>query len=391
MKTISTYINSRDGKVNLVFHVSGVRMMLSTPLSSPVKFRGTDVPRSVPGYRSMTITLRRLYSDCEEFILLHPKLRPDEMKRSLKAIIEGSDPDCASSESLLLVDLLRKYADLKKAPNTRKLYWGTSRNVERFDAHASLRSVDANWLARYVSHEESKPLRSSVSRAVADGRKIRKGRKTNGIGIDLRNIRAVFNWAITNEWTDRYPFRRFKIRYEPTRKRNLPVECCRRLLHIGNRYTDMFILMVYLLGININDLYYMPKDCIKDGRLEYRRNKTGRFFSIKVEREAQDLLERYAGEGYLLRFAESCGDYKVFLKHMNEELKKHHAGCTSYWSRHTWASLASYLDVPIETISAALDHSVGASVTNIYINWDYRKVDEANRRVIDCLVYGKKR
>ena len=68
MKTISTYINSRDGKVNLVFHVSGVRMMLSTPLSSPVKFRGTDVPRSVPGYRSMTITLRRLYSDCEEFI-----------------------------------------------------------------------------------------------------------------------------------------------------------------------------------------------------------------------------------------------------------------------------------------------------------------------------------
>lgn len=40
-------------------------------------------------------------------------------------------------------------------------------------------------------------------------------------------------------------------------------------------------------------------------------------------------------------------------------------------------------------ISKGLGHSFGLSVTDIYIDFDNSKVDEANRRVIDYVLYGK--
>ena len=62
---------------------------------------------------------------------------------------------------------------------------------------------------------------------------------------------------------------------------------------------------------------------------------------------------------------------------------------SSYWARHTWATIAASLDIPKETIAAALGHG-GNTVTDIYIDFDRRKVDEANRRVLDWVLYGKK-
>ena len=50
---------------------------------------------------------------------------------------------------------------------------------------------------------------------------------------------------------------------------------------------------------------------------------------------------------------------------------------------------AYVLDIPKETIAAALGHG-GNTVTDIYIDFDRRKVDEANRRVLDWVLYGKK-
>jgi integrase len=62
---------------------------------------------------------------------------------------------------------------------------------------------------------------------------------------------------------------------------------------------------------------------------------------------------------------------------------------TTYWARHTWATIAASLDIPKETIAAALGHG-GNTVTDIYIDFDQRKVDDANRRVIDYVLYDKR-
>lgn len=53
--------------------------------------------------------------------------------------------------------------------------------------------------------------------------------KVNAYAIHLRNIRAVFNYCINEEYTTLYPFRKFKIKKEATRKRCLSVEQLRIL------------------------------------------------------------------------------------------------------------------------------------------------------------------
>ena len=63
---------------------------------------------------------------------------------------------------------------------------------------------------------------------------------------------------------------------------------------------------------------------------------------------------------------------------------------STYWARHTWATIAAELDIPKETIAAALGHGLGNTTTAIYINFNTKKVDEANRRVIDYVLYGRR-
>jgi site-specific recombinase XerD len=226
----------------------------------------------------------------------------------------------------------------------------------------------------------------------------------NARNIHLRNIRSVFNFAIDEGVTSLYPFRKFKIKPEPTRKRAFSVEQIRKIIRTplsdaAAPYRDMWVLIFLLRGINVVDLCNL--DCISgDGRLNYIRAKTHKEYSVKVEPEAAALIQKYSGKDHLLfmldRYANYRGYYMMMcrgLAKVLEELNAVNDGVTfseltSYNARHSWATTAALLDIPKETIAAALGHG-GSTVTDIYIAFDGRKVDEANRRVIDFIFYGK--
>ena len=270
----------------------------------------------------------------------------------------------------------------KKTGRTWELYNSTLSRLKAFCPNfASLRFEDVcvNWLEKF----EAFLAKTAPSR--------------NARNIHLRNIRAVFNFAIDEGATSLYPFRKFKIKAEATRKRALSVDQLRRLIRMAlddteRRYVDFFLLSFMLCGINVVDLCRAAPAV--DGRLEYRRAKTHRLYSVKIEPEAQALVERYAGSSGLVNFAEGCKDYRSFYKHLADCLRSlsgrlRVSGFSSYWARHSWATIAASLDIPKETIAAALGHG-GRSVTDIYIDFDLAKVDEANRRVLDWVLYGKK-
>lgn len=220
----------------------------------------------------------------------------------------------------------------------------------------------------------------------------------NARNIHLRNIRAVFNDAIDEEVTSFYPFRKFKIVGVPTRKRSLSVEQLRSLFNAEvsaseQKYLDFFKLSFMLCGINVVDLCRLPP--LENSRAEYRRAKTHRLYSIKVEPEALAIFEKYPGKGQALPFLDSNKDYRFFYRHLASFLRnygKDHKlpGLSTYWARHSWATIAASLDIPKETISAALGHSIGSEITAIYIDFDNKKVDEANRKVLDWVLYKKR-
>lgn len=272
-----------------------------------------------------------------------------------------------------------------KNKRNAELYAATLKKLRSFCDIDNLPFEDINkfWLEKFKAHMSDLAV--------------------NTRAIHLRNLRNVFNCAIDAEITTNYPFRRFRIETEETRKRSLTVEQLKILRDYPcepyqERYRDIFMLMFYLIGVNAVDLFNAKE--LVNGRLEYKRAKTGKLYSIKVEPEAMEIIERYKGKEYLLNVMDEYGNYKDFLHRMGIGLKqigecqrsglggKKHItplfpDISSYWARHTWATIAASLDVPKETIAAALGHEIGMAVTSIYINFDMRKVDEANRLVLD--------
>ena len=283
-----------------------------------------------------------------------------------------------------------------KKESTRGVYEQTWAHIRKFRPHdfeaLTFEDINQEWLLSFDAYLS----KTSPSR--------------NARNIHLRNIRAVFNFALDAEATACYPFRRFKIRPEATRKRSLPTEELRRLFDYPVEewqrfYLDMFKLIFALIGINCVDLHQL-KRITPDGRIEYKRAKTGRLYSIKVEPEAVEIIERWQGKKGLLAIADRWTDHSQFRHQINSalqsigEVSRSGRGgkktvqaewpeLTTYWARHSWATIAASLDIPKETIAHALGHG-GNSTTDIYIDFDMRKVDEANRRVLDWVLYGKR-
>lgn len=314
----------------------------------------------------------------------------------IRANILFEDDGKGEDDSKLFMPFFRRCIESKRNEGYRENREYTCRKILEYDAEAerlTLDDIDLKWLNRF------------------DEWMTGEGLKQNTRNIHFKNIRTVMNRAIDEELTDKYPFRRFKIRPEATRKRNLPVEELRKLFtcdveEYQEFYRDMAKLIFMLCGINAVDLYNL-ENITPDGRVEYRRAKTHRLYSIRVEPEAMEVIGRWRGEKKLLCMADRWKSHKDFTKWLNEALKKigdmkrvgrggrkeirpYWPEISSYWMRHSWATIAyNDCDVSKDVISQALGHRSGAEVTEVYLDRDRRKIDEANRRVLDWVLYGK--
>lgn len=388
MASVTLYLDTRsarkDGTHALKLRVSHRQRSFFLPLEVYLRddqWQDGEVCRH-PSARSLNAYVRR------EQVAVEDRLR--ELKSTgvlerldiagLKAHFQRGG---TSSQVPGFKEYLLRFAATREAERTREVYRNTLGRIEAFADADRLQFSDmtVSWLREFEAF-----LRQDTP-------------SVNGRAFHFRNIRAVFNDAINENviGLELYPFRRFKIKQSATLKRSLTVEQLReirdRSWH-GNdprmdlqEAADAFLLIFYLIGINVVDLMGLTE--VRNGRVEYRRAKTHRLYSIRVEPEAQAILDRYPGEDGLLKWRERYSDYRGFTARTNKRLAVIGEalgvdGLTTYWARHTWATIAASLDIPKETIAAALGHG-GNTVTDIYIDFDQRKVDAANRRVIDFL------
>lgn len=311
-----------------------------------------------------------------------------DVKEVRDRIVEFTNPERVKASDVKTLEKVFKSFVNTKQGHTKELYECTWNRVFAFEGKKAetirFEDISVDWLNRFNAFL-SKTAPSANARA-----------------IHLRNIRAVFNYAIDNEVTNHYPFRRYKIKYEATRKRNFDVKTLRAIFEADNldpwmeKYRDLFKLSFMLMGINIVDLCNLKE--IRGGRIEYIRAKTKKLYSIKVEPEIEELINKYRGKNHLLNYMDSYKNYRHFYNNVCKGLKaimERINGLegvdidtlTTYWARHSWATIASSLDIPKETIAEGLGHS-DRSVTGIYIEFDKRKIDVANRRVLNYVLYG---
>lgn len=376
----------KDGTYPVKIVVTGNSKELRLDTGVSVKEDGWNPSTRNAANRRTASLLSTLLTRAESTVLdlrergLFDKLTTAQLRKALTA--EGP-----ASPQRTFLEVCEQFLHLKTGKRTREIYEATMKKVTAFDTEVTMEGITPNWLREFS---------------------VFLGGSVNGRAIHLRNIRAVCNYALDEELTQNYPFRKFKIPREETRKRSLPVDDLRALMALDDltpqeeEYRDMFLLIFYLVGINIADLAALTHDSLVDGRIEYRRAKTGRLYSIKVEPEAQAIIDKYQGEQHLLSPFDRYSSYRDYNHRLNDALKKlgpvngkHRNGVltrepinpelSTYWARHSWATIAASLDIPNETIAAALGHSYGNRVTAIYINFDEKKIDAANRSVLNLI------
>ena len=399
---------NKDGLFPVYFIVSTKqgRFFVNTGITTCDKLVELSFPRTDRNWKQKTILLSKYFADIETLCLAKgiTEMSNAELKERIQREVFGVEK---KTKPKGLPDVIMEFAATKRE-HTAVLYGITARKVREYLSgktakHGDLDAVDAEWLEAY--------------RQWCLG----GGMKVNGAGKELRNIRAVFNWARRKGLTQNYPFLDYHIVEEETTPNNLTVEDLRNLRDYPCKdwqkpYVDFFFLSFCLAGINPVDLLQLRRADYKDGHISFVRTKTNKQGATKIHtitlpvvEEARKIIKRYPSkEGWLLGFMDSRADYHSFARQCNEALQKvgiseivpdklgkkrkieYHPlfpEITLYSARYSFGSIAANdLDISERTIGMCLGHSWSKNVTSRYMANDQRKIDMAVRRVVEFVV-----
>lgn len=402
---IYTYVNTSranaDGSFSVFFIVKTGhgRFFVNTGITTCGKMDGMSFPKDDAQWRRKNALLARYYADVDALCLRGEmaSLTDAEIKERIQKEVFG----VVSRGQTTLADYIRAFATQKRDV-TRGIYEVTAKKVEAHDKGATLEKVDGEWLDAFRDYCKD------------------CGMATNGIGKELRNVRAVFNWARRKGLTKNYPFLDYRIAREEREPNNISVDDLRRLRDWPcepwqQRYVDFFFLSFYLAGMNPVDLLSLKEGCIKNGHLSFVRRKTDkegasqvRTITLPVMPEAQTIIDRWPSEeGWLLGWMDGRDDYRSFVREANDALKKvgrswkvkdkvgklrkmaYEPICpqiTMYSARYSFGSIAANdLDISERTIGMCLGHSWSKNVTSRYMANDQRKIDMCVSRVVGYL------
>lgn len=223
----------------------------------------------------------------------------------------------------------------------------------------------------------------------------------------LRNIKRIFNIAIGDGLisADLYPFRNFKIPSDyDTEIRCIEAGVLKQIYDTTGIGRDFLFLSFFLCGMNMKDIFYMP---YFERGIDVKRLKTFRKAGNKVklkltlQPEIIEIINRYADSSKTRLIKTLYTDRATLLRIVNESIresidkinnKRDSKDKIQYftfaYARHSWATIAGKLRIPDETIDKAQMRS-SQKVIEKYREYDYTQVDEANRKVIDYVLYKK--
>lgn len=384
-----------DETYNIIFRITHLRKVntINSGISLKEKFwnkHSSEVLNTHPNSKLINIKLNRDYFLLQDAIL---KLDDQFSIVKLKNIVNGKDLDDEPITFKPFADkLIAQMFESKRTGNA--IVYQTA--VNRFLQFYSKDDLQFKEITYKLLEEFVHTLKV-------------QGLKTNSVSNYLRSLRAIYNRAIKEKIINRseYPFYDLKIKTEKTVKRAISSDDINKLknatVEVNSAHwkaLNSFFLSYYLIGISFTDLAYLKSENIIDGRIEYKRRKTHKNYSIRLFPQAEAILSSLKAEKgqYLLDVV--CSDtpedsikakklISQWIKTTNKYLKRIveneqiNAKITTYTARHTFATTAKKLGYSNELIAEALGHEYGNKITNIYLDsFDKVIVDEMHLKVI---------
>lgn len=374
--TLDTRYIRKDGTASLIFRLSHQGRTLPLPTGS------TKYSISPKDWNQKTRRIKKTYMGVTSVIRLNNKL--DKKKTKYIDTINKLDEkgelitmDINALKKMLIAKTGKgvsffEFADkaIKQLQKSEKL--GTAK--KRQDATKAFE----NYLgSRLLSFEEITPQFLKKYEAHFLG----KGNSKNGLATYLWSIRKLYNDAIEEGLVhqDFYPFKKYQIKTESTKKRAISKEKMQRIMYLDLQEShslfnarNYFIASYLMQGMSFIDMAFLTVDDTISGRISYRRKKTSRLYNMKITEQLAYILNYYLKGKQKGDFVfpilkrDSLRDqyrdvvnkraaYNAGLKEIAKlcDIEEH---ITSYVSRHSLATNLMKENVPVTAIQKMLGH-----------------------------------
>lgn len=232
-----------------------------------------------------------------------------------------------------------------------------------------------------------------------------KGVKWNTISFYMRILRAVYNKAVDYGITiDKNPFKTVYTGIDKTKKRAVSIGIMQMIRNYDIKQIDMefardmFLFSFYAHGMSFVDMAYLKFSNINNGVLSYKRKKTGQVITMEWTKELTDITMKWPSQNniYILPIINKINgkernQFRYIQGKVNKELKNLglllnlEDNLTMYVARHSWASIAQKLNIPIEVISQGMGHD-SVRTTRIYLKGiETNEIDKANLKIIEAI------
>ncbi|MGM1054755.1 MAG: site-specific integrase [Bacteroidota bacterium] len=238
-----------------------------------------------------------------------------------------------------------------------------------------------------------------------------RGGTDGGIGIKMRAIRAIYNFAIQRNLAkeEEYPFKDYKISKLKGKgsKKALSFPQVVEILKLDlNKYPHLtncrhyFAFSFYTRGMNFTDMLWLEWKNVTEDRIYYTRSKTKGNFTIKILSPVREILEYYKKSSLNTKYvfplllsdnltpAQISNRKHKTLQRYNKELKEIAQICnidkplTSYVARHSFANSLKQKGVATDVISESMGHQ-NLAITQAYLKeLDNSVLDEASELLL---------
>ncbi|MDC1365075.1 site-specific integrase [Algibacter sp.] len=293
---------------------------------------------------------------------------------------------------------IEKVKDLNKAGRTgnARAYKNVYNSFFKFHKNKNLmfREITPTFLDKYETY-------------------LRGNRNTDGgIGVKMREIRALFNDAIKKGIVDEkyYPFKAYKVsklkgkgikkaltRTEMKLMESIDTNKHPHLINAKN----YLIFSYYMGGMNFVDLLKLQWDNVQGNRIHYIRSKTKGRFTVKILKPVEEVLTFYKAQNRLTPYVfpillkENLTPIQIenrklkTLKKFNKDLKEIaeiqgvNQNVTSYVIRHSFATNLKYAGISTDLIGESMGHH-DVSVTKAYLKeFEDDVIDDAMTKLLE--------
>ncbi|WCO01715.1 site-specific integrase [Psychroserpens ponticola] len=225
---------------------------------------------------------------------------------------------------------------------------------------------------------------------------LRSNNNSNGgIGIKMRTIRALYNYAIKSGIVDEkyYPFKIYKIsKFKAKGVKKALIRDEMKLMeavdtqkypHLINT-KNYLVFSYYMGGMNFVDMMKLKWDNIQGDRIQYIRSKTKGKFTVKMLEPVKQIIAYYKAQNRPTKYVfpillkEDLTPIQIdnrkhkTLRRFNKQLKEIaeiqglEQNVTSYVIRHSFATNLKFAGISTDVIGKSMGHA-DVSITQAYL------------------------